>query len=525
VRENTREELVAENAVLRQRLAERDRDGRDARDGRDDRVVRAILDSAPDHVVTLTGEGRILTLNRTVTGRPATDLVGESVFDYLPPEAHASVRSCFARVLATGEPGEYEVEAMLSDGRRVPFWTRVGPVRDGKKVVALCAIARDVTRVKAVERTMALGALAGLAHDVDDLLMTVLPSIEAAAEAAPAAVAPRLAEAREAVLRAVRVVHDLSVTTGRHPVVERRDEDLLALVEEAVTICRSTFPSKIAITVVARGRMPDVALDSAQIRQALLNLCLDAKDAVESPGARAVPAITVTVECLPAASPHIPAHARRIDHLRVEITDNGIGLAHEVRQRELDPFFTISDLGRGVGPGLAMAYAIVKNHGGSMTLSSLPGKGSTVSMLLPVVSCGRPAAIGIGLRSTPAPVRRRILIIDDEAAVRGIVGRILVDAGYEVVCAADGAEGVARYQREGPFAAVLLDESMPGLPGRAVLERLLDHDPAARVVMFSGYRPDATAIPGAAGVLEKPVAIDTLLGYLRRVLERPAAVG
>jgi two-component system cell cycle sensor histidine kinase/response regulator CckA len=114
-----------------------------------------------------------------------------------------------------------------------------------------------------------------------------------------------------------------------------------------------------------------------------------------------------------------------------------------------------------------------------------------------------------------------ILLVDDEPAVRAIVGRILGDAGYQVVPAADGAEALALYQRLGPFGVVLLDESMPGLPGRLVLERLLMLDPAAKVVLFTGYG-DGEILPGAAGVLEKPVAMDTLLQFLERVLDAGA---
>jgi CheY-like chemotaxis protein len=115
-----------------------------------------------------------------------------------------------------------------------------------------------------------------------------------------------------------------------------------------------------------------------------------------------------------------------------------------------------------------------------------------------------------------------ILLVDDEPAVRAIVGRILADAGYDVVPAADGVEALALYQRLGPFAVVLLDESMPGMTGRVVLERLLAIDPGARVVLFTGYGADAETLPGAAGVLEKPVAVDTLLQYLGRVLDEGA---
>ena len=145
-------------------------------------------------------------------------------------------------------------------------------------------------------------------------------------------------------------------------------------------------------------------------------------------------------------------------------------------------------------------------------------------MFLPAVTCGRQPDTPVGPVDGSVSAGKRILIVDDETAVRAIVGRILVDAGYEVVHAGDGSEALALYERQGPFSAVLLDESMPGLPGRVVLERLLARDPAAKVVMFTGYGPEAEEIPGAVGVLEKPVAVDALLGFLRRVLERPPAV-
>jgi two-component system NtrC family response regulator len=122
------------------------------------------------------------------------------------------------------------------------------------------------------------------------------------------------------------------------------------------------------------------------------------------------------------------------------------------------------------------------------------------------------------------PPRERILIVDDEPAVRAIVGRVLKDAGYEVVYAGDGAEALEAYQNGGPFAVVLLDEAMPEMPGRVVLERLLAFDPAAKVVLFTGYGPEPEDMIGAAGCLEKPVSMDTLLSFLRRVLEGRADV-
>lgn len=133
----------------------------------------------------------------------------------------------------------------------------------------------------------------------------------------------------------------------------------------------------------------------------------------------------------------------------------------------------------------------------------------------------RERAAGAGAEKAAAERRERILIVDDEPAVRAIVGRILTDAGYHVDQAGDGAEALARYRDDGPYSLVLLDEAMPGMTGRRVLERLVAIDPAPKVVLFTGNEPEAGALPGVAGVLEKPVPMDTLIQYLRGVLRGP----
>jgi two-component system cell cycle sensor histidine kinase/response regulator CckA len=657
VREKTWEELAAENAVLRQKLEQHERDGQPAATiPLEDRVLRAVLDQVPDYITVIDSEGRIVSVNRLITGQAPDVIVGRSAYDFVPAAAQASMRACFDRVFATGQSDELEIESVLSDGRRLPMWTRVGPVREDGRVVALCTVTRDMSRIRAAERALreseqtvrvavtatgvglwtweegrglsgdetwqrihgigvdrqprnleealqlihpddrpsivagmralgkgrevsgefrvlrpdgtvrwvlsrgvavrdedgrlskvvagtlditerreveerlrqtqkmeALGALAaGVAHNFNNLLMALLPNIEAAAREAPRALADRLEAAREAASRAVRLVRDLTLVAGRRMVEERRDEHPLRLVEEAVAICRSTFPRQIAITVAARGALPTVAVDGSQLLQALLNLCINARDALDGITGRS-PALEVTVERLAPGSPDVPEPWRRLEHVRIEVTDNGAGMPEAVQQRAFEPFFTTKDVGKGTGLGLSTTYAIVKNHGGWITCRSVEGKGTTFSLLLPSVTCGRGPEVPVAATPTTAPAGRRILIIDDEAAVRAIVGRILADAGYDVVHAADGAEGLLRYQKEGPFSVVLLDESMPGMPGRLVLERLLAHDPAAKVVMFTGYGPEAESIPGAAGVLEKPVAIDAILAFLRRVVDRPAA--
>jgi PAS domain S-box-containing protein len=532
VREKTREELTAEIAQLRRRLDEGG-DGHLAALRESEETVRLAVTATglglwtwqQDSGVTVDEAWRqIHGVSEQQQPRTLDDALA-LIHDDDRPSIVAGLRA----LVTKGREVSGEFRVVRPDRSVRWVLSRGVALRDGEgRIRKVVGGALDITerreleeRLRQTQMTEALGSLtAGLAHHFNNLLMTVLPNIEAAAQTASADALPRLADAREAVLRAVRLVRDLTLISGRRPATDRRDENLLGLVEEAAAIARSTFPKTIALSVAARGPIPPVAVNAPQMLQALLNVLLNARDAVAGLTDRA-PVISLTVDCVTAASLPVTPQTRRSDHLRVEVIDNGMGMAEEVRQRAFEPFFTTKDVGKGTGLGLASTYAIVKNHGGWITLSSVPGKGTTFSMMLPAVTCGRSPDTPMGPVTTGPPAGRRILIVDDEAAVRAIVGRILVDAGYDVVYASDGSEAVALYHKQGPFSAVLLDESMPGIPGRVVLERLLAHDPAAKVVMFTGFGPEVETIPGAVGVLEKPVAIDALLGFLRRVLEWP----
>jgi two-component system cell cycle sensor histidine kinase/response regulator CckA len=204
-------------------------------------------------------------------------------------------------------------------------------------------------------------------------------------------------------------------------------------------------------------------------------------------------------------------------HVRTRISDNGPGMTEAVRARVFEPFFTTKEVGRGSGLGLATAYAIAADYGGRLSCVSTLGEGTTFTLLLPSAS-----EFGGEVASKSAQVRggtETILVIDDERLVRKAVRSVLEPAGYRVLDASDGIAGFELFQREREHIdLVLLDLSMPGIPGDTVLARMLKDSPNLRIVLFTGYRPDALPV-GAKAVLEKPVQIDELLTVVREVCD------
>jgi CheY-like chemotaxis protein len=192
-------------------------------------------------------------------------------------------------------------------------------------------------------------------------------------------------------------------------------------------------------------------------------------------------------------------------------------MSEGVRSRVFEPFFTTKDVGRGSGLGLATAYAIATDHGGTLSCESVPGEGTTFTLTIP-------AALDVAPQVTFPPRRHTggketILVVDDERMVRKTVRSVLEPEGYRVLEATDGMEAFETFQRErGSVNLVLLDLSMPGIPGDAVLKSILRERPNARVVLFTGHEPETLPI-GAAAMLQKPVQIDELLRVVRSVCD------
>jgi PAS domain S-box-containing protein len=370
-------------------------------------------------------------------------------------------------------------------------------------------------RQRQAQKLEAVGQLtAGIAHNFNNMLMGMLPNLELAARTAPPELEPMLRDAEQSAQRAAHLVRQLMTYAGRNRPTARSVEAIATLVERTAGFCRTTFDQ----SIVFRASYDHTAcarVDAAQIEQAILNVLINARDALADAES---PALALDVAVVPASSTELEGRAG--EFVRFRVRDNGIGMDAETASQLFQPFFTTKAVGKGTGLGLATTRAILVEHGGFVTCDSSPRRGATFSLYLPRVSTivdePRPTADAPAARGTET-----VLVVDDEATIRHVVSLMLTDAGFQVRSAASGNDALSLLVEPGVAAAVavvLLDVSMPGMSGRELRARIRELAPHARVVYFTGYAFEAPDANDA--VLEKPASEKRLLDAIRQVLDR-----
>jgi CheY-like chemotaxis protein len=314
-----------------------------------------------------------------------------------------------------------------------------------------------------------------------------------------------LADVEHASMRAAEMVRQLMLFARPQDNANRTPFDLVEAARRIVDMCRSTFDRKIQIEL-APAEMPAVLGNPGQIEQVLLNVCLNARDALLQ-SERAEPRLRVEFS-LP--SP---------EKVRVTVTDNGVGMTEAVRARMFEPFFTTKDVGRGTGLGLSSAYAIVTDHGGTIRCSTRIGEGTRFEIELPAARA--PKAAPPVFERPPVPAgTETILLVDDEAAVRHVLRRMLERSGFRVIECADSADALAALEARVPVDAVLIDRSMPGLSGEEVIERVAQLGIRLPMLVLSGHSSVELTNPNVAAVLTKPITREALISELRRALDQ-----
>jgi CheY-like chemotaxis protein len=292
------------------------------------------------------------------------------------------------------------------------------------------------------------------------------------------------------------------------------------VVERAVELCRSTFSRQISVELTLSEVPLVLSMDATQLEHAVMNVCINARDALDGVQGR-VPTLRVQVDCVRAGSVELgdPAFKPERDHARVSISDNGVGMASAVKERIFEPFFTTKEIGKGTGLGLSTTYAVVREHGGFINCESEPGAGTTFRIYLPLERSGQRK--DSGTLKLPAPGGNElVLLVDDDPVVRGVTARVLSSAGYRILEASDGSQGLSLFEAQhDSIDLILLDESMPGIAGHEVLARMLERDPAVRVAMFTGVQPRPELVSGAKGLIHKPIGANELLWRVRQFIE------
>ena len=396
--------------------------------------------------------------------------------------------------------------------------TTVCPQRSNDVIVGAIGTCVDMTAQYMLERRMvdaqraeSLGVLAGgLAHDFNNLLVAILGNTDLALRELPARAPGRapLENIRQAGLRAAELTDQLLAYAGHRGVASTRVSPS-PVVDELLRITAPTMPINIGIRVDIAG---DLVLrgDASQIRQVLLNLMNNARDALGARGGT----IAITGRALRhdgASHPDDVITAAAGDYVELEIADDGPGMSGETRRRIFEPFFTTKPTGHGLG--LAAVAGIVRAHAGGLRLVTAPGEGARFQVQWP--STFTPAE----LSAVPPPATgHTVLVIDDEDMVRDVVARMIEDLGYAAITATDGPAGLAIVESL-PIDAVLVDLSMPRMGGAEVVDALRERRPELPIVLCSGFDRDGRSIQADA-YLPKPFRIDALDQTLSRLLPR-----
>jgi CheY-like chemotaxis protein len=297
------------------------------------------------------------------------------------------------------------------------------------------------------------------------------------------------------------------------------------LIQEVARLAEETFSKTIRIESDVTADLWTVLGDATQLHQALLNLCVNARDAMPGGGVLTLKAANVVLS--KEAAEKIPG-AQPGSYACLCVTDTGTGILPEVEAKMFEPFFTTKSLGKGTGLGLSTVLGVVRSHGGFVRVASKVGQGSTFELYLPAAATGQGTSKSESATPWPRGHGECILVVDDEAAVREVARRTLAKFGYLVITAAQGAEALRIFQeRRQEIQAVLTDMMMPEMDGAALIAALRALDPAVRIIGVTGMS-DVESMRGfrslgLSGMLAKPFTIETLLGAVQTAL--PVAAG
>ncbi len=508
---------------------------------RSEKRYRDLFNSVSDLIYTQDLEGRFTSANRAMTsifGYTDDEFLGRKAADFMKPEFRKMFVSEYLGSIL--EKGFYNgiSSYFAKDGRKIYLEYRSNLIRPKGGKAYISGIARDVTdrviaereikklnrQVLQAQKMEAVGTLAGgVAHDFNNLLQGILGYTQylvmSKEEGDPDIASLR--EIEKAGNRASELTQQL-LTFSRKVEGKPKLMNLNREVEQVEKLLKRTIPKMIAIRLEIEENLDAIYADPAQLEQVLMNLCVNARDAMPEGGELVIGTKNVTLSegyC----RRHLGASPGK--YVLLTITDTGTGMDRETREHIFDPFFTTKEIGKGSGLGLAMVYGIVKSHKGFIVCYSEPGRGTAFKIYLPAVE---------GDVQTPSlPPKEKtalhggsetILLVDDEKSLRGIGKEMLEKFGYRILLAKDGEEAIEIFIRmKGEVELVILDLMMPGMGGKRCLEELLKIEPRLKVIIASGYSLDGhvreTLEAGARDFVSKPYKLTQMLQAVRQVLD------
>jgi PAS domain S-box-containing protein len=503
------------------------------------RLRGAALEAAANAVVILTAQGAIEWVNPAFTklsGWTLGEAVGQNSRQLLNSGQHdEKFYQEIDATMAAGRLWQGEIINKRKDGalRHEEMTITPIPDRDGA-ITHFVAIKQDITdrkrdeaQARQAQRMEAIGTLAGgIAHDLNNILA---PMLIVAGLIKEQLKDPRdqemVAMIEQGATRGASIIRQL-LTFSRGLGSERVRVQSRHLVREMANIIRETFPREIEFQLDLPGNLDLIEADPTQIHQLLLNLCVNARDAMPEGGRLRLAAANRTISDL---DPLLPNGVKAGRFVMMEIADTGHGIPPEIRDRIFDPFFTTKPLGKGTGLGLSTALGIVRSHGGFITVESPPNQGTTFRAFLPAAAAesSPPFAPAASFQSGQSEL---ILVVDDEPNIRQAFQLLLANRGYRVLTAVNGRDALSVYEHHrGEIRLVVTDIMMPTMNGVVLTELLRKSNPDLPIVAMSGMselvqREELTRL-AVTTILQKPVAEGELLKAIEQVLSEPRRSG
>ncbi len=493
-----------------------------------------LLDQTQDAVLVLDMEQRIEYANRSAErmhGQTARQLCGSAMQDVLFPEVLERILEAWETTLARGQ-WSGELERCLAPGKTQVVESRWVLVRGAEgQPESILIVNSDITEKKRLEtqflraqRMESIGTLAtGVAHDLNNILSPIMIAVDILRKQPSGPDDESLLNLLSgSAQRGANIVKQL-LTFGRGLPGQRTELPPRPLLKEMAKVMAETFPKNIKLQPQFPDELWTIRADPTQVHQVLLNLCVNARDAMPRGGTLTLAAENLVLD---EAYTRLHPELRPGPHVVVQVGDTGLGIPPELLDKVFDPFFTTKEPGQGTGLGLSTALGIVKNHEGFIQIQSRLGYGTQFRVYLPALANQAPGQTEIRPRNLPRGQGETVLLVDDEEAVRDVAQRMLEKHGYRVLPALDGADGLMTYMRhQKAIQAVVTDMLMPIMDGATLIRAIRRQAPELPMVAMSGLpAQEAEARHPTANVqafLPKPFTTEQLLATLRQVLERP----
>jgi two-component system, cell cycle sensor histidine kinase and response regulator CckA len=500
---------------------------------------RSLFEDSKDTIYITSPDGAILDINpagiETFGYSSKEEMQAASIREELywnPGDRDAYIEA----VQRNGYVKDYEIALKRKDGSKMIVLDTSTVVYDEDGApAAYRGILRDITKQRILEERFlhmqkmeSIGTLAGgIAHDFNNILGIIIghASLIGINSGDPEKLNRGIEVIQQATRRGTSLVQQL-LTFARKSDVKYQSVRINDIIHEIAQLLHETMPKQIEVRLDLRKNLPSIVADVTQIHQVLLNLALNARDAMPDGGTMTICSTLIPREDIPVAAPNDDAR----EFILIRVSDTGIGMDAKTRQRIFDPFFTTKEPGKGTGLGLALVYSITESYNGMVDVQSQPGKGSTFSIFLPVQHTA-PILEGMTDDALHDEVwgSEKVLLIEDEEMLIDSLRSMLIEHGYSVVTANDGEEGIQMYTLHSSdlfdkgIDIVISDIGLPKLGGDQVYKKLKEIDPNVKIILASGYIDPETRSSlkkmGASHIVQKPYLPSKVLRMIRTILD------